>query len=194
MAHIGKWNAILGLSLWASGGLGGGLILHADDPCRSGLQPGQKAGPYSFVMATGTQRGQSYCYVCETGDKPAIVVFARSMSDPLGKLTSQIDKVLTEYKTSNLRAWVTFLNDDQPSLDAKVVRWCQDHAVRSVPVGVYEDAGGPPSYRLSKEADVTVLLYVKQKVAANFAFRSGELNDERIAEVMKALPRIVEKK
>jgi hypothetical protein len=29
---------------------------------------------------------------------------------------------------------------------------------------------------------------------ANFAFRSGELNDERTAEVLKALPRITDAK
>jgi len=36
-----------------------------------------------------------------------------------------------------------------------------------------------------------VLLFVKQKVVANFAFRAGELNEDKIKEVMNALPRIV---
>jgi len=123
-----------------------------------------------------------------------VVVFARGLTDPLAKLTLQIDKALSEHKAAGLRAWVTFLHDDQPSFDAKVVKWSQDHAIRSVPLGVFEDAGGPPSYRLSREAEVTVLLFVQQQVVANFAFRAGELNEDRIGEVMKALPRIVGKK
>jgi hypothetical protein len=74
-----------------------------------------------------------------------------------------------------------------------VVEWGKKQAVRSVPLGVFEDAGGPPTYKLARDADVTVLLYVKQKVVANFAFRAGELNDARAAEVLKAVPRIVGK-
>lgn len=168
--------------------------LWAADPCRSGLQPGQRPGPYAAVMATGDHRGQSFCYVCETGDRPAVIVFARRLSDPLGKFVAGLDKALGEYKGADLRTWVTILADDQPGLDAKVVQWGQHHAVRRVPVGVFEDPDGPPSYRLTREADVTVLLVVKQRVEANFAFRPGELTDEAVAEVMKAIPRIAAKK
>ncbi len=38
---------------------------------------------------------------------------------------------------------------------------------------------------------MTVLLFVKQKVVRNFAFRAGELQEERIAEVLEAVPEIV---
>jgi hypothetical protein len=174
--------------------LGATFGFAADDACCSGLQPGQRPGPYAAVQATGPQRGQSSCYICETADKPAVVVFARSLSDPLARLTFQLDKALADHKTDGLRAWVTFLHDDQPSFDAKVLKWSQDHAIRSVPLGIFEDAAGPPSYRLSGDADVTVLLFVKQQVAANFAFRAGELNDERVGDVIKALPRILGQK
>src|SRR5437016_1986790 len=61
-------------------------------PCVSGLREGQRPGPYSAVVATGPQRGQSYCYICETADRPAAVVFARSVSEPLGKLAERLDK------------------------------------------------------------------------------------------------------
>jgi hypothetical protein len=52
---------------------------------------------------------------------------------------------------------------------------------------VFEGAGGPPAYRLRKEADVTVLLSAKQKVVRNFSFRTGELSDARVAEVLEAV-------
>jgi hypothetical protein len=85
------------------------------------------------------------------------------------------------------------LSEDQLSLDPKVVAWSKKFALR-LPLGVFEDLAGPPSYRLSRDADVTVIHFVKRKVVANFAFRTGELNDDKIAEVMKALPRIVAEK
>ena len=65
---------------------------------------------------------------------------------------------------------------------------------RPCPVGAFEDADGPPSYKLHKDADVTVMLFTKQKVVANFAFRAGELTDKRIDEIVKAVPRLFEKK
>jgi hypothetical protein len=166
----------------------------AADPCTSGLQPGQRPGPYTFVAATGSQRGQLHCYICETADRPAVVVFARSLSEPLGQLVRQIDQAVLDHKAVDLRAWVTFLGNDQPGLDPQVVRWGRQHAIRAVPLGVFEDAGGPPSYRLAREADVTVLLFVKHKVVANFAYRAGELTADQVQDVLQALPRIVDTK
>jgi hypothetical protein len=163
----------------------------AAGPCRSGLQPGQRPGPYAAVISTGPERGRSHCYVCETGDRPAVIVFARDLGEPLGKLVQQVDRAVTRHKAADLRAWVTFLHEDQAAFDPRVVDWAQKHALRNLPLGVFEDKGGPPSYRLTPGADVTVLLSVRQRVVANFAFRRGELNDAAIAEVMKALPRIL---
>jgi hypothetical protein len=165
----------------------------AAEPVASGLRPGQRPGPYSSLVSVGTERGQSHCFICETADRPAVIVFARSLSDPLGKLARGLDKALVDHKDAELRAWVTFLSDDQTALDPKVVDWSKKHSLRRVPLSVFEDVVGPPSYLLSRDADVTVLLSVKQKVVGNFAYRDGELNDERIAEVLKAVPQIAKK-
>lgn len=167
------------------------LSATADEPCKSGLQPKQRPGPYAFLVSVGAERGQQHCFICESADKPMVIVFARSLSDPLGKLTHKIDKALAEHKTAELRAWVTFLAEDHATFDPKVVDWSKKHATGAVPLGVFEDVVGPPSYLLNREADVTILLAVKQRVVANFAYRAGELNDAAIEQVFKSLPRIV---
>src|SRR5262249_23319309 len=158
--------------------------------CVSGLSPGQRPGPYSFLVATGKERGQLTCYVCETAEKPAIIVFARSTSQDLGQLATELDKAVAEPKNSPLRGWITFLSNDQPKMDPQVVEWGKQHAIKSMPLGVFEDGEGPPAYRLNKDADVTVLLFVKQKVVANFAFRAGELSEKSRVEVLKTIPKI----
>jgi hypothetical protein len=180
MQRIGRTGAVVLLVLASAAA--------ASDPCVSGLKSGQRPGPYSALVAVGPQRGQSHCYVCETADRPAAVVFARTLSDPLAKLVRGLDKALIDHKTADFRAWVTFLSDDQPTLDPQVVAWAKKHAIRHVPLAVFEDVVGPPSYRLARDADVTVLVFVKQKVVANFAFRANELSEEAIAEVLKAIP------
>lgn len=164
------------------------------DPCRSGPKVNQRPGPYISVVSTGQHRGQSHCFICEAADKPIVIIFARNLSDPLGKLVGKIDKALAQHKDAGLQAWVTFLAEDQTVLDPKVVDFSQRHAIGAIPLGVFDDTVGPPSYLLHREADVTVLLSVKQKVAFNFAFRAGELNNAAISDIMKALPAIAGKK
>jgi hypothetical protein len=164
----------------------------ADEPCKSGLQPKQRPGPYSALVAVGPQRGQQHCYICEAADKPIMIVFARSLSEPLGKLVHRMDKLLALNKKAGLQGWVTFLHDDATALDPQVVHWGKQHATGSVPLAIFEDTVGPPTYLLNREADVTVLLSVRQKVVANFAYRKGELNDAAIEQIVKMTPAILE--
>ncbi len=170
------------------------LPLRAEDPCVSGIPVGKRPGPYSFLVATGKERGQQTCYICEQheGNKPAAVVFARTPTDQLGKLLSKLEAAGTKHKDSGYKIWMTQLAE-KADLDG-LAKWAQKQALKTVPVGAYEDADGPPSYKLSKDADVTVLLFTRQKVVANFAFRTGELTDKRIDEIVKVLPRLFEKK
>jgi hypothetical protein len=166
--------------------------LNATDPCVSGVPVGKRPGPYSFLIATGAQRGQQTCYICEQheGNKPAAVVFARTLSDPLSKLLSKLEAAGADKKETGYKVWMTQLTATA-DLDA-LARWAQKQSLKNIPIGAFEDADGPPSYKLNKDADVTVILFVKQKVVANFAFRAGELDDKSINEVLKAVPQILE--
>ncbi len=161
------------------------------DPCQSGPQTGQRPGPYSFLVATGLKRGQQHCYVCETGDRPAVIVFARTPNDALGHFLVKLDQALAAHKSAKPNAWVTFLSDNQPVLEPQLVDWARKHGLVNVPVGVFEDKDGPPSYRLNRDAEVTILLSVQQKVVVNFALRPGELTDDKAKEILDALPRIL---
>ena len=165
----------------------------AQDPCVSGTPVGKRPGPYSFLVATGPQRGQLTCYICEQheNNKPAAVVFARRTSDSLGKLLAKLDTAALAEKDSGCKVWMTLLAE-KADLDA-LAKWAQKQGLKGCPVGAFEDADGPPSYKLHKEADVTVILFTKQKVIANFAFRAGELDDKAIATVMKSVPLLFKK-
>jgi hypothetical protein len=167
------------------------LSAGAADPIESGLKPGQKPGPYTSLVSVGPQRGQLHCFICETEDKPAVVVFARSLSEGLGKLVRGLDKAVLDNKKADLRAWVTFLHDDQQKFDPLVVAWGRQQGIKSVPLGVFEDLVGPPTYRLQRGAELTVLLFVKQKVTRNFAFKDGSLTDAQVEEVLKGIDALV---
>ncbi|MCE9533374.1 MAG: hypothetical protein K8T89_19955, partial [Planctomycetes bacterium] len=152
-----------------------------------------KPGPYSFLVATGAQRGQQTCYVCETAEKPAVVIFARKLTEPLGKLLVKGDDWLLAQPKDASRCWMTVLGEKTVTLD-DLAKWAKQAGIKSVPVGVYDDPIGPPTYKLNDEAEVTVLLYVQRKVVANFAFRADELNDAAIKKIADAMGKLEAKK
>jgi hypothetical protein len=164
----------------------------AADPCVSGVPVGKRPGPYSFLVATGPEAGKQTCFICEQEDKPTAVVFTRKLSDPLGKLLAGLDAEATTRKDSGFKAWMTQLTA-KADLDG-LSGWAKKQGLKSVAVGGFEDADGPPAYKLTADADVTVLLFVKQKVVANFAFRDGELTDDAVKDVLKSVPKLFEGK
>jgi hypothetical protein len=169
------------------------LFSVALEPCVSGTPVGQRPGPYSFLVASGAQRGQQTCYICETEDRPAVIVFARHLNEPVKKLLLKVDGMVTSQPKDSLRAWMTILGEKVISLD-DLAKWSKATGLKNVPVGVFDDPDGPPSYKLNKEAEVTVLLFVKRKVIANFAFRTGELTDDALTQIEKTLPKLIESK
>jgi hypothetical protein len=48
---------------------------------------------------------------------------------------------------------------------------------------------------VAREADLTVVIYQNSnRVAANFAFKKGELSEERANDILEALSRVLPKK
>ena len=166
----------------------------AQDPIASGPKVGARPGPYLFWLFTGANRGQEQCFICETADRPAVVVFARNPSDALGKLAGKLDKALAEHKSAELKSWITFIGKDHETCDPLLVDWSKQHGLKALPVGALKEKDGPPTYLVAHEADVTVVLFVRRKVVGTFAFRADELTDTTANRVLEALPRLVAKK
>jgi hypothetical protein len=164
----------------------------AKDPCVSGPQVGDRPGPYSFLVATGPERGQPTCYVCETAEKPAVIVFARSLSDTLAHLLSKCDEAVAARPKDAMRAWMTVLGEKTIGLD-ELGKWSKQSGLKTVPVGVFDDPVGPPSYKLAEDADVTVVVFTQRKVVANFAFRQGELDESAVKRIADELSRLDKK-
>jgi hypothetical protein len=152
----------------------------------SGPQPGKKYGPYTFLVATGPNRGTSHCYVCETGDDPAVIILARATSDTLGDLAKLVDKQLQ--KQSKLRGWITFVGMSQPAKEPELLQWSKAQGLRSLPVGIFEGISGPPGYKLHADAEVTVLLVKSSKVVYNFAYPAKGLTTAEVKKIAELVP------
>jgi hypothetical protein len=157
----------------------------------SGPQPGQKFGPYAFLIATGPKRGTSHCYVCETGANPAVIVLARQNTVTLGEFLRQLDLRVDQHQAAKLHAWATFVGMPQPEKEPLLLEWSKKLGLRHVPLGIFEDALGPPGYRLSTEAEVTILLVKQNKVIHNFAYRPAGFTAAESKKVLDAVPGLV---
>jgi hypothetical protein len=154
---------------------------------------GQRPGPYSFLVATGPERGQPTCYVCETAEKPAVIVFTRSVSDAVGQLMLACDEAVAARPKDSMRAWMTVLGEKTIGLD-DLAKWATTQGLKAVPVGIFDDPVGPPSYKLAADADVTVVVFENRKVTANLAFRKGELDDAAVKLVADQLKQLGKKR
>ena len=185
MQRIALWSVVSFLAIAS--------LTWAADPIVSGPKVGARPGPYVFWVSTGANRGQETCFICDTAERPAVIVFARNPSESLAKLARKLDKARAMHKDVELRSWITFLGKDHQTFDRVLLDWSKQHGLKSLTVGSFKEDDGPPTYQVAPEADVTVVLFVKKKVQATFGFRAEELTEDAGKRVLDAVLRLVEK-
>ena len=104
-------------------------------------------------------------------------------------MVKKIDAAAVKNQKSDLRTWAVFLSD-QEGLDKKLKEFAQNDHIKKTALAI-DSPAGPPSYKIAKDADVTVLLYVHKNVKANFAFKKGELKEKDIDKILDDLPKIL---
>lgn len=165
----------------------------AADPVRSGLQPGEHVTTvFEPVNLNGPNAEEPHCLVCENGLNPVAMVVARDWSAPLGKLVTKLDAACMKHEKQELGSFVVFL-DASDSLQATLRKVAAGDAFKKLVLAL-ESESAIPEYKASVDAEVTVMLYVRHDVKANFAFRKGELDDAAIERVIAALPKILGEK
>jgi hypothetical protein len=166
----------------------GGVVLA--EPVVSGPQVGwQVPGPFHPLNVTGPDAGEKVCLYCKNGANPVAAVFAREITPGLVALVKKIDAATAAHRDDHLGSFVTFLSD-APELPATLKQLAQNEQIQSTILATFA-SGGPPSYKIAADADVTVILYTHHTVTANYAFRKGELTEQAadavVADVAKIL-------
>jgi hypothetical protein len=117
------------------------------------------------------------------------MIFAREVTGPLTSLVKKIDAETGKQKDAHMGSFVIFCSDAE-GLDDQLRKLAEKEKLQDIILAI-EDPAGPPKYKVAKDADVTVVLYLEHEVKANFALKKGELNDKKIEEIMKAIPKIL---
>lgn len=180
---------ILGIALAGALALGVVSALKAEAP-KSGPQVGEKVpGPFHPLNINGEKAGEKNCLYCCNGSNPVAMVFARDVNEPTAKLIKRIDQANVKNKDAKMGSFVVFCNDDE-GLKEKLTNLAKEQSLKETVLAI-DNPAGPQKYNVSKDADVTVVLYVDREVKANYAFKKGELNEKDIDKIIDDLPKIL---
>jgi hypothetical protein len=168
----------------------GGVV--AGDKLKSGPQAGEKlAGPFHPLNVTGEKAGEKNCLYCSNGSNPVAMVFARNVSPTLTKLIKKIDGCTAKNSECKMGSFVVFLSDSE-GLEKQLKAIAEKQGITKTVLSI-DNPAGPKGYKVSKEADVTVVLYTDRTCKANFAFKTGELKEKDIDAIITSVKKILPK-
>lgn len=177
-------SAVLGLAFSASNARAGDL--------KSGLAVGDAPPAFTVQDVTGPKAGEKLCYRCRYGSNPVVAVFARHFDARVKSLVKQVDAQVEKNKDKKMKAFVVLLTDDPDHAAPKLKKFAEKQEIKNVPLTIFDGLHGPPDYKLSDEADVTVLMWVKSDVKANYAFAEGKLDKKAIASIVHDTSKILD--
>lgn len=157
---------------------------------KSGPQPGEKVpGPFAPLNINGKAAGQKNCLYCSNGNNPVAVVFARTADCPATqKLIKALDAATAKNSSCEMGSYVVFMSDEE-KLEDKLKEFAAKQGLKNIVLSI-DTPTGPAKYKISKDADVTVLLYTERSTKVNHAFKKGELDDSAIKTIVSEVSKI----
>jgi hypothetical protein len=106
----------------------------------------------------------------------------------LTSLVKKIEEQTASHADAKLNSFVVFCNDDE-GLEKKLKALIDKEKIKTT--FAIDNPAGPEDYNIAKDADVTVVLYVKKTVKVNYAFKKGELKDADVDKIVADLSKIL---
>jgi len=157
----------------------------------SGIEVGGRPGAYTVNDCTGPNAGKSLCYRCSYGGRPVVNIFAREMNGDVQDLIAQIDAKVGQNRDQKMAAFVVHLTDDADASSSALKKIADSKQIKNTPLTNFEGEAGPSAYKISKDADITVLMWVKGKVKVNHALKKSDLSKEKISKIVKDTSKIL---
>ena len=168
------------------------FLAHGAEPLKSGLQPGEKITTiFEPLNITGEHAGEPYCLICENGLAPVAMLFAREVNDPLLTLISKLDAATAKNRDQEMGSFVVFLSESD-ELRQQLATAAKNRGLKRIVLSTYAPTG-PEGFNLSRDAELTVVLYREHEVKANHAFQRGQLTDAAAEKILADLQKILAK-
>lgn len=158
----------------------------------SGLQVGDFPGAFNVKDVTGPNSGNKLCYRCQYGARPVVSIFARKYDQKVADLVKQIDGVVGKNKDQKMAAFVVVLTDDPDAQEPKLQKAAKRDKLQHTPLTVFDGEAGPPEYKVSENADLTVMMWVDSDVKVNHALTKDKLTEDSIKKIVADTKKILE--
>ncbi len=117
------------------------------------------------------------------------MIFAREVSDNLTSLVKKIDEATVKNKDKKMESFVVFLNDDE-KLKTQLKELAEKENLEKTVLAI-DSPAGPKPYDIAKDADITVVMYVKRNVKVNHAFKKGDMKAANIDQIVGDVSKIL---
>ena len=111
-------------------------------------------------------------------------IFAREITDDLASLVKQVDEVVAKNADKKMAAFLVVLAEDADAAAPKLEELAKKHGIKNVPLTIFDGESGPGSYKIAKDADLTVLMWLKRDVKVNHALKKGKLDAETTKKIV----------
>jgi hypothetical protein len=120
------------------------------------------------------------------------MIFAREINDGLTSLVKKIDDATDKHSDCRMGSFVVFCSDEE-GLEKQLKALAEKKKLKHIVLTI-DNPAGPKSYEIAKDAEVTVVLYTRQTVKANYVFKKGELKDADIDKIVSEVSKILPEK
>lgn len=155
------------------------------------LEIGASVREFYVKDVTGPAAGMELCYRCRYANRPVVTIFTRDVNDELAALIKKMDEVVGENGDAGMAGFVVLMTDEPAEHEDSLKSLATEQDIRRVPLTVFDDRYGPRSYRLSRDADVTVMMWVEGELAVNQSFKREQLTEDAIAGLVRSTERIL---
>jgi hypothetical protein len=113
------------------------------------------------------------------------------LSDSLASLVKELDAKVGENSKKDMRGFVVLLTDDPDQAEKDLKAFAKKHKIKNMPLTYFDGVAGPANYKIAKDAQITVNLWVKLKSKANHVFDKDQLKKTDIAAILDDTDKIL---
>ena len=116
-------------------------------------------------------------------------MFTETPNDDLASLAKQLDKLVVDNEEKKLAVLMNFTGEPTDEYTESIAKFGEKHNLKNVTLTVTGDA---EKFKISDEAEVTVMHYKGKKVAFNCAVKPGGLKKGVIKAIVEGTGKILE--
>jgi hypothetical protein len=113
------------------------------------------------------------------------------VNDDLAKVIKEVDGLVEKNKAKDMKAFVVVLSEDAEAVAPKLEALAKKEGIKNVPLTTFDGAAGPEDYKISKDAELTVLMWNKSEVKTNVALAKGKLDAAAAKKIVSAAEGLV---